>query len=54
MLNAKTCHNCNKSNKPNAQFCSNLNYTMILSYSAYTETLDKQKERDEKIMELTG
>jgi ribosomal protein L40E len=47
ILKAKTCQNCNEPNKPDAQFC--IKCRMVLSYSAYTETLDKQKERDEEI-----
>jgi integrase len=43
----KICVNCQEPNRPNSQWC--ISCKMILSYNSYKETLDKQKEKDEKI-----
>ena len=50
ILKPKYCNNCNESNVPNSQFCTNCK--MILSYDAYTETLEKQNEKERDIKEL--
>ena len=50
ILKPKYCNNCNESNIPNSKFCSSCK--MILSYDAYTETLEKQNEKDRDIEEL--
>ena len=36
------CPNCNTGNKPDAKFCCSCR--MVLSYDAYTETLEERKE----------
>jgi hypothetical protein len=41
-LKPKQCPNCFELNKPESKFC--VKCRMILSYDAYSETLEKQKE----------
>jgi integrase/recombinase XerD len=41
-LRPKQCPNCSEPNKPDSKFCAKCR--MILSYDAYNETLEKQKE----------
>jgi hypothetical protein len=50
-LRSKQCPNCNEPNKPDSKFCTKCR--MVLTYDAYTETLEKQeKESDmEKLKE---
>jgi hypothetical protein len=50
ILKSKACPNCNEPNKPDSRFC--FKCKMILSYDSYTETLEKQKEKDNDIEEL--
>jgi hypothetical protein len=50
LLKPKYCNNCSESNVPNSKFCTSCK--MILSYDAYTETLEKQKQKDNDIEEL--
>lgn len=46
ILKAKTCPNCNASNKPDSRFCAKSR--MILTYDAYTETIvDRESKKDE-------
>lgn len=47
VLQSKQCPNCNESNKPDAKFC--LRCRMILSYDAYNETLEIQKEKEDRL-----
>ncbi|HSF00821.1 MAG TPA: site-specific integrase [Nitrososphaeraceae archaeon] len=47
LLKPKPCPNCNESNIPNSRLC--VNCKMILSYDAYTDTLEKQKQKDDQI-----
>jgi hypothetical protein len=46
-LQPKQCPNCDESNKPDAKFC--LRCRMILSYDAYNETLEVQKEKEDRL-----
>jgi integrase len=48
-LHYKQCPNCNEPNKPDSKFCNNCN--TILTYDAYTETIEKEKQRE---LELKG
>ena len=50
LLKPKHCNNCQESNKPEARFC--IKCKMVLSYDSYSETLEKQKEKDRDIDEL--
>ena len=50
LLKPKYCPNCNESNIPESKFC--IKCKMILSYDSYTETIEKQKEKDNDIEEL--
>jgi hypothetical protein len=47
ILKSKYCPNCNEPNKTESKFCGKCK--MILSYDSYTETIDKQNEKDEQI-----
>ena len=49
-LRSKICPNCNESaNKPDAKFCTKCR--MVLTYDAYTETLEKQQEKNQKLVD---
>jgi hypothetical protein len=50
ILKIKACPNCNEPNKPDGRFC--MKCKMVLSYDSYTETLEKQKEKDNDILEM--
>ena len=49
-LRPKQCPNCSEPNKPDSRFCNKCR--MILSYDAYSETLEKQKEEKSQWDEL--
>jgi hypothetical protein len=44
ILKPLQCPSCNESNKPESRFCAKCN--MILTYDAYNETLEIQKQKD--------
>jgi hypothetical protein len=46
-LKPKQCPNCNESNKPDSKFCAKCR--MVLTYNAYNETLENQKEKEDKL-----
>jgi integrase len=46
-LRPKECPNCSEPNKPDSRFCAKCR--MVLTYDAYNETLENQKENEEKI-----
>jgi predicted nucleic acid-binding Zn ribbon protein len=46
-LKPKQCPNCNEPNKPDSRFCARCR--MVLNYDAYNETLEKQREKDDKL-----
>jgi integrase/recombinase XerD len=50
ILRPKQCPNCNEPNKPDSKFCAKCR--MVLTYDAYNETLEGQKEKDDKINSL--
>ena len=50
LLQSTYCPNCNEPNKRDSRFC--LKCKMILSYNSYTDTLEKQKEKDDQIKTL--
>jgi hypothetical protein len=47
VLRPKQCPNCQERNKPDSKFCAKCR--MVLTYDAYNETLENQKEKDDKI-----
>jgi integrase len=47
ILKSKTCPNCQEPNKPDSKFC--IKCKMVLSYDSYTETLEKQKQKEERL-----
>jgi integrase/recombinase XerD len=50
VLRPKQCPNCNEPNKPDSKFCTKCR--MVLTYDAYNETLEGQKQKDDKISSL--
>jgi site-specific recombinase XerD len=44
------CPNCNEPNKPDSRFCAKCN--MVLTYDAYHETLEKEKQRESEVQGL--
>jgi hypothetical protein len=50
MLKPKQCPNCNEPNKPDSKFCAKCR--MVLTYDAYSETLDKQQEKESDVQVL--
>ena len=50
VLKPKQCPNCNEPNKPDSKFC--VKCRMVLTYDAYTETLEKQQEKDSEVQIL--
>src|SRR5215216_6275244 len=49
-LKPKQCPNCNEPNKPDSKFCARCR--MVLTYDAYSETLEKQQEKDSEVQIL--
>jgi integrase/recombinase XerD len=49
-LRSKPCPNCNEPNKPDSKFC--VKCRMVLTYDAYSETLEKQDEKESEIQKL--
>jgi hypothetical protein len=49
-LRSKQCPNCNEPNKPDSKFCAKCK--MILSYDAYSETLEDLKKKDLEVQSL--
>jgi integrase/recombinase XerD len=50
-LRPKQCPNCNEPNKPDSKFCAKCR--MVLSYDAYSETVDNKQEGDDAIATLS-
>ncbi len=48
----KQCPNCNEPNKPDSKFCAKCR--MVLTYDAYSETLESQKHKDDKLSVMEG
>jgi integrase/recombinase XerD len=46
-LRPKQCPNCSEPNKPDSKFCNKCR--MVLTYDAYTETLENQKEKEYRL-----
>jgi predicted amidophosphoribosyltransferase len=49
-LNPKICPNCNEGNTQDAKFCAKCR--MVLTYDAYNETVENQKEKDNEIQNM--
>jgi predicted amidophosphoribosyltransferase len=49
-LRSKQCPNCNEPNKPDSKFCAKCR--MVLTYDSYTETLEKQQEKESEMQKL--
>ena len=49
-LRPKQCPNCNEPNKPDSRFCAKCR--MVLTYDAYNETLENQKEKESEVQRL--
>jgi hypothetical protein len=47
ILKPKQCPNCNEPNKPDSKFCARCR--MVLTYDAYNETLEDQKQKEDKV-----
>jgi hypothetical protein len=50
LITPKQCPNCFESNIPDCKFCTKCK--MILTYSAYEETLEEQKKKDKRLEDL--
>jgi UTP-glucose-1-phosphate uridylyltransferase len=50
LLKPKQCPNCNEPNKPDSKFCAKCR--MVLTYDAYNETVENQKEKDNEIQNM--
>jgi hypothetical protein len=46
-LKPKQCPNCSEPNKVDSKFCAKCR--MVLTYDAYSETLERQKEKDDRL-----
>ena len=49
-LKPKQCPNCSEPNKPDSKFCNKCR--MVLTYDAYSETLENQKEKEDKVTKM--
>jgi integrase/recombinase XerD len=49
-LRPKHCPNCNEPNKPDSKFCAKCR--MVLTYDAYNETVESQKEKESEVQNL--
>lgn len=50
VLKPKQCPNCDEPNKPDSRFCAKCR--MVLTYDAYNETLENQKEKESDVQGL--
>jgi len=46
-LRPKQCPNCDEPNKPDSKFCAKCR--MVLTYDAYSETLESEKKKEDKL-----
>jgi integrase/recombinase XerD len=46
-LKPKQCPNCSEPNKPDSKFCAKCR--MVLTYDAYNQTLENQKEKEDRL-----
>jgi integrase len=47
VLRPKQCPNCNEPNKPDSKFCAKCR--MVLTYDAYSETLESEKQNEDRV-----
>jgi len=52
ILKPKECPNCNNGNKPDSKFCASCR--MVLTYDSYMEMLEKERQRDMDVKQLTA
>ena len=50
VLRPKSCPNCNEPNKPDSKFCAKCR--MVLTYDAYSETLESEKQKEDRVSVL--
>jgi integrase len=50
VLRPKSCPNCSELNKPDSRFCAKCR--MVLTYDAYSETLESEKRKDDRVSVL--
>ena len=50
ILKPKQCPNCNEPNRPDGKFCAKCR--MVLTYDAYSETVDEKEQKDNEIQNL--
>jgi hypothetical protein len=50
VLRPKQCPNCNEPNKPDSKFCAKCR--MVLTYDAYSETLESEKQKEDRVSVL--
>jgi integrase len=50
ILKPRQCPNCNEPNKPDSRFCAKCR--MVLTYDAYNDALESQKEKDSEVQNL--
>ena len=49
-LKPRQCPNCNEPNKPDSKFCAKCR--MVLTYDAYNETLESEKQKEDRVSVL--
>jgi predicted nucleic acid-binding Zn ribbon protein len=49
-LRPKQCPNCSEPNKPDSKFCAKCR--MVLTYDAYSETIEEKQQRESEVKEL--
>lgn len=49
-LKPKQCPNCNEPNRPDSRFCARCR--MVLTYDAYSETLEEQKNKADELLTM--
>ena len=49
-LRSKQCPNCSEPNKPDSKFCAKCR--MVLTYDAYSETLEKEQQKESEVQNL--
>jgi integrase/recombinase XerD len=49
-LRPEQCPNCNEGNNPDSKFCAKCR--IVLTYDAYSETLERQKEKESEVQVL--
>jgi hypothetical protein len=52
VLRSRQCPNCNEPNKPDSKFCAKCR--MVLTYNAYSETLEFEKEKQNRLESVEG